>query len=210
MREALGATGKIRVDVNGAWDVIQARDALLALNEAAGGLEYAEQPVSDVADLARLRKISPVPIAADESIRRAEDPMRVKELEAADIIVVKNQPLGGVSRAIDIAQQLQLPVVVSSALESSIGIRAGLAFAAALPELPYACGLATVQLLTADPVTDSLVPEAGVIQVRNVEPDYLPAPDPILASAWQERLARMWEYCDIDAHYTFHTDHYVK
>ncbi|QRV02446.1 o-succinylbenzoate synthase [Arcanobacterium phocisimile] len=210
VREALGTNGKIRVDVNGAWDVTQARDALLALNEAAGGLEYAEQPVADVEDLARLRKISPVPIAADESIRRASDPMRVKQLNAADLIVVKNQPLGGVRAALEIAKQIELPVVVSSALESSIGIRAGLAFAAALPQLPYACGLATVQLLTADTVTDSLVPKNGTIAVRDVEPDHIPAPDPQLVQAWDMRLESMWQYCTIDANYTLHTDEYVQ
>lgn len=161
VRDALGASGKIRIDVNGAWSVADALAAIPALDRAAGGLEYVEQPVADVADLARVRRKSTVRIAADESIRRASDPLHVKRLNAADVIVVKNQPLGGVRAALAIAAEIGLPVVVSSALESSIGIRAGLAFAAALPELEFACGLATVQLLTADPVADSLLPVAG-------------------------------------------------
>ena len=103
-----------------------------------------------VEDLAAVRRRVDVPIAADESIRRAEDPYRVRDLEAADIAVLKVQPLGGVRACLRIAEDIGLPVVVSSALETSVGIAAGLALAAALPELPYACGLATVQLLTAD------------------------------------------------------------
>ena len=97
-----------------------------------------------------MRRRVDVPIAADESIRRAEDPYRVRDLEAADVAVLKVQPLGGVRACLRIAEDIGLPVVVSSALETSVGIAAGVALAAALPELPHACGLATVQLLTAD------------------------------------------------------------
>ena len=99
-----------------------------------------------------MRRRVDVPIAADESIRRADDPYRVRDLEAADVAVLKVQPLGGVRACLRIAEDIGLPVVVSSALETSVGIAAGVALAAALPELPYACGLATVQLLTADVV----------------------------------------------------------
>ena len=210
VRDALGASGKIRIDVNGAWSVADALAAIPALDRAAGGLEYVEQPVADVADLARVRRKSTVRIAADESIRRASDPLHVKRLDAADVIVVKNQPLCWVRAALAIAAEIWLPVVVSSALESSIGIRAGLAFAAALPELEFACGLATVQLLTADPVADSLLPVAGEIAVRDVAPADLPAPDPQLAARWEQRLAQMWDYCGADATYTLHTDAYVR
>ncbi|MFY9263366.1 MAG: o-succinylbenzoate synthase [Actinomycetaceae bacterium] len=208
VRQALGPDAKIRVDANGGWSIDDAVTALSAINRAAGGLEYAEQPVMDVEDLARVRRRVSVPIAADESIRRASDPFRVKELDAADLVVVKNQPLGGVRRALDIAGQIGMPVVVSSALESSIGIRAGLAFAAALPELPYACGLATVQLFSRDTVAQPLLPDNGKITVRDVEPDYLPAPDPQLVDQWEQRLAAMWEYVDVDASYTLHRDSY--
>ena len=97
-----------------------------------------------------MRRRVDVPIAADESIRRAADPYRVRDLEAADVAVLKVQPLGGVRACLRIADDIGLPVVVSSALETSVGIAAGVALAAALPELPHACGLATVQLLTDD------------------------------------------------------------
>jgi O-succinylbenzoate synthase len=109
-----------------------------------------------------------MPIAADESIRRAEDPYQVAAQEAADIAVLKVQPLGGVRACLQIAERIGLPVVVSSALETSIGIRAGLALAAALPELPYACGLNTIALLTADIVTEPLLAVDGVIRLRDL------------------------------------------
>jgi O-succinylbenzoate synthase len=109
-----------------------------------------------------------MPIAADESIRRAEDPYQVAAQDAADIAVLKVQPLGGVRACLQIAERIGLPVVVSSALETSIGIRAGLALAAALPELPYACGLNTVALLTADLVTEPLLAVDGVIRLRDL------------------------------------------
>ena len=124
--------------------------AIVAIDRAAGGLEYVEQPVMPVEDLAVVRRRVDVAIAADESIRRAEDPYRVRDLEAADIAVLKVQPLGGVRACLRIAEDIGLPVVVSSAVESSVGIAAGVALAAALPELHHACGLATVQLLTDD------------------------------------------------------------
>ena len=122
-----------------------------------------------------------MPIAADESIRRAEDPYRVRDLEAADIAVLKVQPLGGVRACLRIAEDIGLPVVVSSAVESSVGIAAGVALAAALPELPYACGLATVQLLTGDVVDDPLLPVDGVLPVRR------PVVDPERWTAWLPR-----------------------
>ena len=138
-----------------------ARSALL--DKAAGGLEYVEQPCATVEELAAVRRAVDVPIAADESIRRASDPYLVRDLEAADIAVLKVQPLGGVRACLRIAEEIGLPVVVSSALETSVGIAAGLALAGALPSLPYACGLATVQLLTADVVAEPLVPVDGML-----------------------------------------------
>ncbi len=144
------------------------------LERAAGGLEYVEQPVASVEDLAVVRRKVSVPIAADESIRRAADPYRVRDLEAADVAVLKVQPLGGVRACLRIAEDIGLPVVVSSAVESSIGIAAGVALAAALPELPYACGLATVQLLTDDVVADPLLPVDGALPVRRPTVDDCP------------------------------------
>jgi O-succinylbenzoate synthase len=170
VRDALGTGGKLRIDANGGWSVDEAFAAIKQLSHF--DLEYVEQPCATVAELADLRLLLArsglnVPIAADESIRRAEDPYQVAALEAADIAVLKVQPLGGVSACLQIAERIGLPVVVSSALETSIGIRAGLALAAALPELPYACGLNTVALLTDDLVTDRLLAVDGVIRLRD-------------------------------------------
>lgn len=171
VRDALGPGGRIRVDANGGWDVAEAVTAIRALDRAAGGLEYVEQPCAAVEDLAAVRRRVEVPVAADESIRRAEDPYRVRDLEAADVAVLKVQPLGGVRACLRIAEDIGLPVVVSSALESSVGIAAGLALAAALPDLPYACGLATVQLLASDVVADPLLPRDGMLPVVHPEVD---------------------------------------
>ncbi|MGL5810194.1 MAG: o-succinylbenzoate synthase [Nocardioides sp.] len=166
VRDAIGPGGRIRIDANGAWDLGQARQAIAVLDRAAGGLEYVEQPCATVEELARLRRTVDVPIAADESIRRARDPYRVRDLGAADIAVLKVQPLGGVWLCLRIAEEIGMPVVVSSALETSVGLASGIALAAALPELPYACGLATAGLLADDVVADPLLPVAGEIVVR--------------------------------------------
>jgi O-succinylbenzoate synthase len=133
-------------------------------------LEYVEQPCATVEELASVRRRVQVPIAADESIRLAEDPLRVAALGAADIAVLKVAPMGGVRACLRVAEQIGLPVVVSSALETSVGIAAGVALAAALPELPYACGLATVQLLEHDVVDAPLLPVRGHLEVRRVDP----------------------------------------
>jgi O-succinylbenzoate synthase len=171
VRDALGPEGLVRVDANGAWDVDEAVRAIAALDRAAGGLEYVEQPVASVEDLAVVRRRVSVPIAADESIRRAEDPYRVRDLEAADIAVLKVQPLGGVRACLRIAEDIGLPVVVSSAIESSVGIAAGVALAAALPELHHASGLATVQMLTGDVVAQPLLPVDGMLAVARPDVD---------------------------------------
>ncbi len=138
-----------------------------------------------------------VPIAADESIRRAEDPFRVVALEAADIAVLKVQPLGGVHACLDIAERLGLPVVVSSAVDSSVGLAAGLALAAALPDLPHACGLATTSLLAADVVADPLRPVNGMMPVGRVVVDdnafAKVAADAQTDARWQARLADVQE-----------------
>lgn len=197
VRDALGRDGRIRVDVNGLWDVDTAVANIAALDRAVG-LEYVEQPVASVEDLARVRRRVEVPIAADESIRRAADPYRVRDLEAADIAVLKVQPLGGVRACLRIAEEIGLPVVVSSALETSVGIAAGVALAAALPELPYACGLATVRLLTDDVVDEPLVPVGGELPV--VTPTVDTAKLTELAATrerrghWDARLAAVREF----------------
>ena len=192
VRDALGPRGNIRVDANGGWSVDAAVSAIAALTLASHGLEYVEQPCACVEDLAAVRRKVGVPIAADESIRRAADPLRVIELEAADIAVLKVAPLGGVDACLRIAEQIGLPVVVSSAVETSIGLAAGLALAAALPELPYACGLATTSLLDGDVVATPLVPVDGYLPVgRQVldESAYAAvAADAETDARWQQRL----------------------
>lgn len=196
VRDALGPAGRVRIDANGAWDVPTARRHLKAL--ARFELEYAEQPCPTTEDLAALRRHLAhdgvdVPIAADESIRRSGDPKRVVALAAADVAVLKVQPLGGVRACLELADRLGLPVVVSSALETSVGLAAGLALAAALPELPYACGLNTSRLLVDDVVDDPLVAVDGWLDVRRPEPSPARlaalAAGPDARARWARRLA---------------------
>lgn len=195
VRSVLGPAGQVRVDVNGRWDVDTAVALLPRYDRQAGGLEYAEQPCATVEELAAVRRRVEVPIAADESIRRADDPLRVARLEAADVAVLKVQPLGGVAACLRIAEEIALPVVVSSALETSVGMAAGLALAAALPQLPYACGLATVSLFQRDVCATPLVPLRGQLPVGRAIPDAgalveLAAPEEV-RDRWLERLARV-------------------
>ncbi|MFJ6670010.1 o-succinylbenzoate synthase [Actinosynnema sp. NPDC091369] len=173
VRDALGPSGAIRVDANMAWDVDAAVHAIRALDRAAGGLEYVEQPCPSIDELAAVRRRVDVRIAADESIRRAEDPLRVAVAGAADVAVIKVAPLGGVRRALAVAEACGLPCVVSSAVETSVGMAAGLALAGALPELDFACGLATLSLMDGDVTTDSLLPVDGHLTV----PSHPPKPD---------------------------------
>ena len=194
VRDALGPDGRVRVDVNGHWDVDVAFRYLREL--ARFGLEYAEQPCASIDELAELRRRLArsgveVLIAADESIRRSGDPERVVARQAADVAVLKVQPLGGVRACIALAERLGLPVVVSSALESSVGLAAGVALAAALPELPFACGLNTATMFTSDVTTAPLVARAGEIEVRAVEVAETGGwqAGPAATDAWLERLA---------------------
>ncbi len=175
-RRAVGPTGKVRIDANAAWQLDQAEVALKRLD--AYDLEYVEQPVSTIDEMVELRKRVRVPVAADEAVRLASDPMEIVEAGGADLLVLKVQPLAGVARALDVAGRAGLPVVVSSALETSVGIAAGLALAAALEELPHACGLGTVSLMGGDVCLAPLVPLGGSIEVRR------PAPDPGLLEEW--------------------------
>lgn len=190
VRDALGPDGKVRVDVNAAWDVPTAAERIDRMAEF--GLEYVEQPVPTIEEMRELRRRVDVPLAADELIRELPDPQVVAEQEAADVVVVKVQPLGGPRRALDVADRCGLPVVVSSALETSVGMAAGVAVAAALADLPYACGLATVGLLSADVTADPLLPVDGHVEVRRPVPD--PGaldrhrPDAAVAAALIERL----------------------
>lgn len=194
-RAFLGAEGRIRVDANGGWNVGEAERAAHAL--AGFDLEYLEQPCATVAELVELRERLhdwALPIAADESVRKAADPLAVARAGAADLLVLKAQPLGGVAAALRIAAEAGLPVVVSSALDTSVGLAMGAALAAALPELDYDCGLGTAALLAADVTDDPLLPRAGAIPVRRVEPDPAllerHAAPPERSDWWRDRLER--------------------
>lgn len=199
VRDVMGPAGRIRVDANGGWSVREATDALSRL--AAYGLEYAEQPCAEVSELRELRLSLArhgidVLVAADESIRKAEDPVRVAREEAADLVVVKVAPLGGVSRALEVVAECGLPAVVSSALDTSVGMAAGAALAAALPELPFACGLGTVALLEGDVTRTPLLPRAGALAVGRVDADQAllaewTAPADRVAW-WTERIRACW------------------
>jgi o-succinylbenzoate synthase len=193
VRDALGPSGRIRVDANGGWSVSAAERALAALGPFE--LEYAEQPCRTLEELAELRRLTDIPLAADESIRRAEDPLAVRAAGAADIVVLKAQPLGGVRSALQIAEACGLPVVVSSAVETSVGLAAGVALAAALPSLPYACGLATMSLLSGDVTAEPLAESGGSLPVRAaaVDPASLERFE-VDASGWRERLLAAAEF----------------
>jgi o-succinylbenzoate synthase len=159
---------RVRVDANGGWSVDEAVTAARALT-ADGPLEYLEQPCRTVAELAQVRRLVDVPVAADESIRRAANPLAVVRAGAADIAVLKVAPLGGITALLDIAAAIDIPVVISSALDSAVGIAAGLAAAAALPRLEHACGLGTGGLFVTD-VAD-LTPVDGHLPVVDIVPD---------------------------------------
>lgn len=173
----------VRVDANGGWSVAEAVTAAAALT-ADGPLEYLEQPCASIAELAELRRRVDVPIAADESIRKVEDPLAVARAGAADIAVLKVAPLGGISALLAIAARIDLPVVISSALDSAVGISQGLTTAGALPQLRHACGLGTGGLFIEDVVAAAL-PVDGFLPVLSVAPD--PARLAALAASVQRR-----------------------
>ena len=197
VRDALGPAGAIRVDANGRWDTDTAIGAIAALSSAAGGLEFVEQPCRTLDELAAVRRQVDIRIAVDQSLRYAQRPLDISRAGAADIAVLTSAALGGARRALRVAEVCELPCVVSSALETSIGLAAGLALAGALPELPFACGLGTRTLLDGDVVAPSrsLVPVDGHLPVAPMPA----APDPELLARfavtdaeviarWQRRL----------------------
>ncbi|MBF6176234.1 o-succinylbenzoate synthase [Nocardia blacklockiae] len=197
VRDALGPGGAIRVDANAVWDVETAVSHIEEIDRAAQGLEYVEQPCRTIEELAEVRRRVDVRIAADESIRRAEDPLRVAVAGAADVAVLKCTPLGGVRRALRVAEAAGLPCVVSSALETSVGLAAQLALAGALPDLDFACGLGTIRLFDGDVTTPSLLPTDGHLPVPTTPPQPNPEllqrfrhPDPARTRWWLDRLTR--------------------
>lgn len=195
VRDELGPEGRIRIDANGAWDPRTAAAVLPLLDRAAGGLQYVEQPCPDLADLVALRRAVDIPIAADESIRLSTDPLAVARSGAVDVVILKAAPLGGVRRAYTLAQSLGMPAVVSSALDTSVGLSAGVSLAAALPELAGACGLGTIRLLDRDVAAPSFTPVSGALPVRPVHVSRRllasVAADDDLTSRWQVRLGHI-------------------
>ena len=195
VREILGPEGRVRVDANMGWNVDEAEHAVHALAEY--DLEYVEQPCATVPELADLRKrvkYMGVPIAADESVRKATDPLAVARAGAADLIVIKAQPLGGVRRALDIVAEAGLPAVVSSAIDTAIGLSQGAALAASLPSLDYDCGLGTASLFVED-VADAR-PVGGSISAVRAVPDGAAlnrlAASPERRDWWLARLERCY------------------
>lgn len=198
VRELLGSEGRIRLDANGGWNVDEAEHAVHAL--APFDLEYVEQPCESLAELVELRqrtKYMGIPIAADESIRKASDPAAVIASGAADVLVLKTQPLGGVHEVVRLASQTQLPVVLSSALETSVGLSMGLAAACCVPAMEFDAGLATSSLLAADICDQPLIPSNGQLAFRRIEPsrELLTKFDAgsERTSWWSERLRRCYD-----------------
>lgn len=197
VREHLGIEGRIRLDANGAWTVDEAERAIHAL--ASFDLEYVEQPCASVPELAEIRErvgYMDIPIAADESVRKASDPLAVARAGAADILVLKAAPLGGIHATLALAAEAGLPVVVSSALDTSVGLSMGLHLAAALPELEFDCGLGTAALLAGDVTDAPLIPADGLLTVGRVTPaEHLLAKyaaSPERTAWWLARLERCY------------------
>lgn len=182
VRDALGASGHIRIDVNASWDLETASTRLESLSRF--NLQYAEQPVATIEDMSELRRRTDVLIAADEVVRESRHPLRVIEEGAADVLILKCQPMAGVARVLDLARRSTVPVVISSALETSVGMYAGLLAASLLDELPYACGLGTVALIEGDPTLSPLIPRNGMLEVRR------PEPEPDLLERWRPKPSR--------------------
>jgi O-succinylbenzoate synthase len=191
---ALRPKAKLRIDVNGIWSVATAITNLRAIYENLGEIEYVEQPCQSVEELRELKaklKVN-IPIAGDEVLRKSADPFKVDLSGAVDILALKVQPLGGIVRAHKLAEHHNLPIVISSALESAVGIANGLALAASFKEINFDCGLATGSLLSANigdlPIVD------GEIEVKRIEPKF----DGLEVSPerykwWQDRLMKTWK-----------------
>jgi O-succinylbenzoate synthase len=165
---------KIRLDANGGLEISNAIELVNQLQALGINIEYFEQPVASIAEMAELRlQLSRlgVKIAADESVRKVSDPLAVAQANAADVLVLKAAPLGGIGRALAIAAEAELPVVISSALDTSVGLSMGAYLAAAIPNLEFDCGLATSALLAGDVTREPLRAENGFIDVRRVEVD---------------------------------------
>lgn len=186
---------KFRLDVNGGWNLDEAiANSRNYLQEFVGQIDYIEQPCLDIADLKSLRKIIKVPIAVDESIRKYLGSDLTKLKEVADVAIIKWAPTGGFALALEIIEKIQLPVVISSALDSSVGISHGLSLAAAIPNLYGPCGLATVALFEADVTSKPLIAENGKIINRKIVPDLIDAykAEPARQIWWQDRVNEIY------------------
>ena len=185
---------KIRLDVNGTWNLDSAIENLRNFErEFPNQIDYIEQPCSDVGDIASLRKESGLKIAVDESIRKNLGGELEKLQEVADVAIIKWAPTGGFSSALEVIEKIQLPVVISSALDSSVGISHGLSLAASIPNLYGPCGLATVALLEADVTSKPLIAENGYIKNRRIFPDLIEEFKvlPARQSWWQDRVNKI-------------------
>jgi O-succinylbenzoate synthase len=168
----LNPKAKLRIDVNGNWSVADAITNLRVIYENIGPLEYVEQPCATIEELRELKEklIIDIKIAGDEVLRKAKDPFAVDLSDAIDVLMFKVQPLGGIERAHKLAEHHKIPVVVSSALESAVGINYGLILAASFPEMNFDCGLGTGSLLSANVADLPIV--GGEIAIMEVEPDF--------------------------------------
>jgi o-succinylbenzoate synthase len=187
---------RFRLDINGGWALDEAIVNLKNYEgEFAGLIDYVEQPCIDIADLKVLKNETGIKIAVDESIRKFLGSDLTKLRDVADIAVIKWAPSGGINAALDLIKQISLPVVVSSALDSSVGISHGLALACAIPNLYGACGLATVALFEGDVTSDSLLASKGVIANRKVTPDRISEfkVDNQRQKWWQDRADLIYE-----------------
>lgn len=205
VRRLMGPEGRVRLDANAGWNVDEAERAIHALAEF--DLEYVEQPCPSVEELAEVRRRVThmgIPIAADESVRKADDPVAVAKADAADLLIVKAQPLGGIHHALAIVREAGLPVTVSSALDTSVGLALGAHLAACVPELPYDCGLGTASLLAADVTDEPLRAHGGAVDVRRVDVsqrmlrDYAAPPE--RDAWWRDRLSRCYALLSHDEH----------
>ena len=187
---------KFRLDVNGGWQLDEAVVNLANYeNEFPGQIDYVEQPCIDLADIKSLRGKIKLKIAVDESIRKFLGSDLTKIKEVADIAIIKWAPSGGISASLEIIEKIKLPVVISSALESSVGISHGVALASVVPNLYGACGLGTVSLLEGDVTSKPLIAEDGFIKHRKINPDLIEQfkADPARLIWWQDRVNEIFD-----------------
>jgi len=209
VRAALDECGaesaRIRIDVNGLWTVDEAVDRIEILNDLADGLEYVEQPCRTLEEMAIVKSRVSVGLAVDEGLRLAgalDDELVTQIRDAADVLILKAIPLGGVRTCLAIAQRVALPITVSGSMDTSIGLAAALALATSLPDEPLACGMGTGRLLAKDLTEETLTPQHGRLSYMRLTPDPLSLADARVALAadrvtwWNDRLMRVRNYLE--------------